>query len=114
MFEPRRGDTGPRGATDMPWSVRIVDERGKGLSGNDIVIEFKILDDLPTNSVMLRGIDPYGDTTFNGLQLDFFLREWDLILQRLKTDEEKLKWEQIRNYAKRCVTEPHEYLKFIG
>src|SRR4051812_49236527 len=98
----------------MPWSVRIVDEEAEGLSGNDIVVDFKTLDDLPSSSVILRGIDPYGDTTFNGLQLDFFLREWELILARLKTDEEKLRWEQVRDYARRCIKEPHTYLQFIG
>lgn len=98
----------------MPWSVRIEDERGKPLSDDDVVVEFRIMDDLPPGLIMLQGIDPYQNTTFNNAQLKFFLRVWETLAFRLTTAEDKLAWERVRSFAQRCLEEPHTYLKFIG
>jgi hypothetical protein len=98
----------------MPWSVRIQDERGKPLCDDDVVVEFEFLDDLPSGTTLLRGIDRYQDTTFNNLQLRGFLKEWETLTSRLMTEQERHSWESVREFARRCLKEPHTYLKFIG
>ena len=98
----------------MSWSVRIQDEMGRGVSGDDIDVPFRILDRLPPNTPMLRGIDRYQDTTFNGMQLEFFVQEWETLASQITNPDDKAVWEKVTACANRCVEEPHLYLKFIG
>lgn len=97
----------------MSWTVRIQDEAGRPVD-EDFEIPFRILDQLPPGSLMLRGIDRYQDTTFNGTQLEFFLAEWELLASQIANPEDKAAWEKVKAYAKQCVDKPHCYLKFIG
>jgi len=73
---------------------------------------------LPSNDdrsfPMLTSIDPYGDTTFNGKQMDRFLAEWAEISARANKPEERALVATIETYARRCQAEVHLYLKFIG
>lgn len=63
---------------------------------------------------LLSGIDWYGDTTFNGLQMNQFLAEWQK-LQRLATAEDQaLLLGRIQELACRCQSGVHLYLKFAG
>jgi hypothetical protein len=62
----------------------------------------------------LRFIDWYGDTTFNGLQMDLFLAELDRISIKAVGSEEKTMVENIRRLAQKCQDSVHTYLKFIG
>ena len=63
----------------------------------------------------LASIDPYGDTTFNNLQMPRFLKEWAAVVsQRAKTTEEQALVASVESLARRCRDEVHVYLKFIG
>ncbi|MCI0526739.1 MAG: hypothetical protein L0Y56_04705 [Nitrospira sp.] len=62
----------------------------------------------------LRFIDPYGDTVFNGIQMQQFIKEWERIMSMAKTNEERNLLEQVKDLAKKCQSEPHRYLKFYG
>jgi hypothetical protein len=63
---------------------------------------------------MLSSIDPYADTTFNGLQMSRFLPEWAEVFAKAETSEEKELVARIQAFAKRCRDDSHLYLKFIG
>jgi hypothetical protein len=63
---------------------------------------------------LLAGIDPYGDTTFNRLQIDQFLQEWkELEKKELKTEQAE-HLNKIGQLAIKCKSGVHLYLKFVG
>ena len=59
-------------------------------------------------------IDPYGNTIFNGTQMQVLLPELELLLQRLIDKEESKFLSRIRDMAERCKSQPHIFLRFIG
>jgi hypothetical protein len=63
---------------------------------------------------MLAGIDLYGDTVFNRLQIPRFLSELEQIASNAQTVEDRTLLSQIEALARRCAAEVHMYLKFIG
>ncbi len=63
---------------------------------------------------MLAGIDPYGDTIFNPLQITRFLREWADVISNSRTPEEWALTSEIERLARRCADEVHAYLRLIG
>lgn len=90
----------------MTWSVRLQDERGKPVLP-DGTIEFSLIP-ADADFLLLRYIDPYGDTIFNRVQMDDFLADWN----RLCPQDEQ--WSLVRDMALRCRDEAHLYLRFIG
>jgi hypothetical protein len=101
----------------MGLSIELQDERGNALdSVNDIQNSLRRLlassDD--RSRPMLAAIDPYGDTTFNRLQMTRFLTEWTEISAKASEPEEEALVSVIAAYARRCRGETHLYLKFIG
>jgi hypothetical protein len=78
----------------------------------DIGVPASILSKMKPESIMLRGIDPYLNTTFNNTQVEFFIKEWEELAPRVEPDD-KAVWQTVLDYARRCL-EPHVYLKFIG
>jgi hypothetical protein len=63
---------------------------------------------------LLSGIDPYGNTTFNRLQIDQFLLEWKEIKKKQLTAEQAEHLQKIEDLALRSKNDVHLYLKFIG
>ena len=63
---------------------------------------------------MLGFIDPYGDTLFNGLQMQLFIPEWDRVMRNV-TDEADVEFlSKVRLMAERCMKDPHTFLRFVG
>lgn len=62
----------------------------------------------------LRFVDPYGDTVFNRIQIETFIRELERIRIKATTKEEQALLDRLRALAERCQSEPHLYLKFYG
>jgi len=62
---------------------------------------------------ILGGIDPYGDTVFNGIQMRRFLLEWKDVSSNAITEERELV-SKIEELALRCRDEVHLYIRFIG
>lgn len=62
----------------------------------------------------LRGIDPFGKTVFNHLQIDSFLEEWDRIRDRATDDPQKEAWQKIKEMAETCSQDRDLYLRFVG
>jgi hypothetical protein len=63
---------------------------------------------------LLGGIDPYGDTVFNGIQMYRFLREWLEVSAKTSTPEERALVSKIEELAHRCRDEVHLYIRFVG
>ena len=100
----------------MGLNAELQDELGTRLDG---VADSKgILDRLLAKAdnsdfPFLSCIDPYGDTTFNRLQMSRFLAEWAVVRQSATTEDEIILWGQVEALAKRCAGDVHLYLKFI-
>jgi hypothetical protein len=101
----------------MPFKIELQDEFGGRIASVDDAPSLldrllpQVWDDqFPT----LGSIDPYGDTTFNSLQMRGFLKEWASVLQKAGTAEEQQLVCAIESLAQRCRDEVHVYLKFIG
>jgi len=63
---------------------------------------------------LLRFIDRYGNTTFNRLQIDEFLHEWNELSRLARTPEEIKFVRDVVALAQECKREPHLYLWFVG
>jgi hypothetical protein len=99
----------------MPWLVRIEDEQGRPRTPDgDCVVEFRLLEHLPPDAIMLKGVDEYANTTFNQQQLKLLLPEWERLGARITSAEDRAAWEKVLAYAKQCLDTPHLYLKFLG
>ena len=103
--------------SSMGFGIELQDEWGGKIEG---VYDPKNLLDrlLPEinldSSPMLSSLDPYGDTTFNSLQMRRFLQEWVGVGAKAQSLEEKELVSKIESLARRCRSEVHVYLKFIG
>lgn len=65
-------------------------------------------------SVCLRFVDPYGDTTFNQLQIPVLIKELQEAIQNSKDSEAKKHGNKVLELTKKAKDEPHFYVKFVG
>lgn len=94
----------------MSWTIRLQGARGNPLSPKDALIEFHTIP-RTGDFRLLKYVDDYGDTVFNGIQMDDFLSDWD----SLTPDASQLdQWKMVREMAVKCKEEPHHYLRFVG
>jgi len=63
---------------------------------------------------LLSGIDPFGKTVFNHLQMSSFLREWERVQERVRDDSQREAWQKIRDMAETCRHDRDLYLRFVG
>jgi hypothetical protein len=64
--------------------------------------------------LLLSGIDPFGKTVFNHLQMDSFLKEWDRAKDRVRDDSQKEAWQKVKEMAETCRHDRDLYLRFVG
>jgi hypothetical protein len=64
--------------------------------------------------LLLSGIDPFGKTVFNHLQMEIFLREWDRAKDRVHDDSQLEAWEKVKHMAESCLQDRDLYLRFVG
>jgi hypothetical protein len=63
---------------------------------------------------LLSGIDPFGKTVFNHLQMQEFLREWELVKDRVRDESQMEAWERVKQMAETCRHDRDLYLRFVG
>ena len=63
---------------------------------------------------LLSGIDPFGKTVFNHLQMASFLREWECLQEHVRDDAQREAWQKIREMAETCRQDRDLYLRFVG
>jgi hypothetical protein len=64
--------------------------------------------------VLLSGIDPFGKTVFNHLQMEFFLQEWEGVKDRARDESQKEAWKKVKEMAEACRNDRDLYLRFVG
>jgi len=64
--------------------------------------------------LLLSGIDPFGKTVFNHLQMEAFLREWERVKDRVRDDSQLEAWEKVKQMAETCRDDRDLYLRFVG
>ena len=103
----------------MPINPELRDEIGKVIAGFDDSNPTWLLDKwLPDENddrfVWLQTIDPYGDTTFNPIQAQRLLPEWDLLIAEAGDEEKRGHLTRIRALTEECAENIHVYLWFVG
>jgi len=63
---------------------------------------------------LLSGIDPYADTTFNSLQMERFISEWDRLAELAASPRLVDTMVRVRQFAETVQKTPHLYLRFVG
>lgn len=66
------------------------------------------------NFVLLSGIDQFGKTVFNHLQMAAFLPEWDRAKERVRDESQMDAWQRVREMAEACSQDRDLYLRFVG
>src|SRR4029077_19564623 len=62
----------------------------------------------------LSGIDPFGKTVFNHLQMEPFLKEWDRAKERVRDDTQLQAWEKMNKMGETARHDRDLYLRFVG
>jgi len=94
---------------DVGIEIQLQDEFGNRIEG--AVDPKNLLADLlppaekSTAYPMLAGIDPCGDTVFNGLQIRRFLSEWVDVVSKARTQEDRELASEIEKLARQCSDE---------
>ena len=97
-------------AIDVEWR----DERGGELGRSPVPWEDRMSGDtVRETSHCLQYIDPYGDTTFNQLQLPQLIREMEQASSQINDSDLWQRAEQVLAFVRRCE-DVHTYVKFIG
>ncbi|MBV9613081.1 MAG: hypothetical protein JO091_11450 [Acidobacteriaceae bacterium] len=101
----------------MGFGIELKDEWGAQL--DTVADPQNILDRLlpvpgDSSNPMLGSIDPYGDTVFNVIQINWFLSEWSAVLAKAQTAEEQELTSKITAMAQRVRDGIGLYLKFVG
>lgn len=68
----------------------------------------------PMDSVCLRFIDPWGDTTFNQLQVPILLKELEGLATNSTVRELRENVAAVAGFVRQGLGQVHTYLKFIG
>jgi len=89
--------------------VQLRTERDKVIPSKPAGFEFGL-----PRTPLLKYIDSYGKTVFNGLQMEDFLAEWEFAQAFAQTEQEKLNWATIRELAMECRNSVHVFLTFLG
>jgi hypothetical protein len=66
------------------------------------------------NFVLLSGVDPFGKTVFNHLQMEAFLKEWELARERARDESQVEAWKKVKEMAEACRDDRDLYLRFVG
>ena len=95
-------------------SAVVQDEDGQVLAGPVFWNSPSLPGAHDTRFPCLRFVDPYGDTTFNQVQLPVLLADLRLLLESSLTNEEVADIRGMQGMIEPYVNNPHSYVKFIG
>jgi hypothetical protein len=63
---------------------------------------------------LLSGVDPFGKTVFNHLQMENFLKEWERAKDRVRDESQSEAWEKVKQMGQTCRQDRDLYLRFVG
>lgn len=98
--------------------IQLQNERGQPI-GETIIDDRNILPRIlvaanAKNFTQLQHLDLYGDTTFNGSQLEVVVREWNQLLPHAHDEDATALLQSVAELLEQGNAEPHRYVKFIG
>ena len=98
----------------------MIDIQRQDARGNEIAryMDIGVIDELlksvDRSGHCLAFIDPYGDTTFNRVQLPELLREIAELRARITDPDLESRTDDLMRFLRLALDEPHLYVKFIG
>ena len=95
----------------MSLVVKLEDDLGE--RGEWVMLN-GILPGTGAGFVLLGGIDPFGKTVFNHLQMEAFLAEWERAKDRARDEAQKESWTRVKEMAEACRQDRDLYLRFVG
>jgi hypothetical protein len=101
----------------MALEVILQDEDGNPIAealDRTHFLDHALPDEQDTGYCLLRFIDLFGNTVFNGLQMQLFIEEWRRLYPQAASKEEGEFLATVEALAKQCADTPHSYLKFEG
>jgi hypothetical protein len=102
----------------MGLEIQLQDEFGgmreSAVDPKNLLPDLLPSEDKSDSYPLLSGIDLYGNTVFNRIQMPRFLSEWAEVVTAARTQEAQELVSEIERLARTCSTEVHLYLKFIG
>jgi hypothetical protein len=101
-------------AIDMRWEDENGEERAVVLSPPHSQFASLIPKSTVPDYPCLRYIDPYGDTTFNQLQMPQLLADLQRMLPSCTTSETRQHVEAMIDLVRKATGEVHTYIRFYG
>ena len=98
----------------MAWTIVMENEKKELIASIKAEFHSEIIFDKNKNSTfkLLKYLNPYGDTTFNNLQIRDLIN--DLEILKIKEPNDSILIDEIIKLANSLENEPHMYLTFYG
>jgi hypothetical protein len=96
----------------MSLVVKLEDDLGE--HGEWVILNGVIPGTTGTDFLLLSGVDPFGKTVFNHLQMEAFLSEWERAKDRVRDESQMEAWEKVKQMAETCRHDRDLYLRFVG
>jgi hypothetical protein len=96
----------------MSLVVKLEDDLGE--HGEWVILNGVIPGATGTDFLLLSGVDPFGKTVFNHLQMEAFLEEWERAKERVRDESQMEAWEKVKQMAETCRHDRDLYLRFVG
>jgi hypothetical protein len=96
----------------MSWVVKLEDDLGE--HGEWVILNGVIPVASDPDYILLSGVDPFGKTVFNHLQMEAFLKDWERARDRVRDDPQMEAWQRVKQMAEHCRNDRDLYLRFIG
>jgi hypothetical protein len=96
----------------MSIVVKLEDDLGE--HGEWVILNGVIPAAADGNFLLLSGVDPFGKTVFNHLQMETFLSEWERAKDRVRDESQMEAWEKVKKMAETCRHDRDLYLRFVG
>ncbi len=94
--------------------VKLQNECGMSIGSSVDFCPSLIPPETDSRYTCLRFVDPYGDTTFNCIQVPYLEADLQLLSSECDAPEQKAELQQILSLVAASRAEPHLYIKFIG
>ena len=102
---------------EMGIDIRVKSETGQvdgELFDPENLTKSLLADYRDESSPCLRWVDPYGDTTFNQLQVPYLIDELNAALEGSSDPKIRAHCQAVLNLVLRAKNKPHTYVSFSG
>ncbi len=97
----------------MGLTIVLEDENGGAIQTLPFELNYDEWENINLDDfILLKYIDFYGDTTFNTLQLDDLVHDFEKLKRVVESQSEII--QRIIDLAKRSQNDGHTYIKFYG